>query len=112
MLRSFETPLFEGFIKATVRVIGLDPGSLVRVIGRVFNIMFRDSGEWRVLDRTGSSAVLRVDGLPDPCLSETWVDSARCSVSALFAFTDREGEVVVETLDRPTGTVVYRLTWR
>lgn len=111
MLDSLETPLFDGFIKATVRVLGLDPGALVRVVGRIFGVMFRASGDWRVVDRTANGAVLRVEGLATACRTQTWVRTVQWSLSALFPFTQREGRIEMRTEALESGTVDYVLSW-
>lgn len=111
VLGSFETPLFRGFINATVRLLGLDPGKLVGVIGRVFEIMFRDAGRWSVVDRTQGGAILRVDDLAPGMRTTWWCESLQLSLTALHAFTNTQGKVQILAERMSTGTVDFQLSW-
>lgn len=112
ILDSLETPLFATFVKSSVRLLGLDPASLVRVIGRVFNIMFRDAGTWRVHGRRSNEVILSVEGLPEACTQPFWLESVRCSLGALFDFVDRVGDVDLIELEPERGAASFWLTWR
>lgn len=66
----FGNPLFRSFVEGGVRVLGLEPGSLVRLLPRGLSIVFRDCGEWSAVRTSDTSSELRAAHLPKELAAE------------------------------------------
>jgi hypothetical protein len=112
MLASFQTPLLRGLVEAVLRLKGNDPTVMLQWVSKGFELMFKDAGTWRVVDRESRAAALEVLGLPaDAVRDRVWLDSVASSLGALFTFADARGVVVVRDVEPERGRVVFRMRW-
>jgi hypothetical protein len=112
LLGAAHTPLLRGLVQSVLRVAVRDPGLYLPWISKGFELMFRDSGRWTVLERDLGSASIEVKGLPAACFADRlWVESVASSLCALLDLAQLTGDVALSEVDERTGRVVFRGTW-
>jgi len=111
VLDNFETPLFAGLIRASIRLLGLEPKAMAKMIGRIVGIMFRDNGEWSTSGRRHDHAILSIRGLAPACRNQMWVDSVQHCLSAFHPFVKVSGDVMLSHLDLVAGDVDFEIRW-
>lgn len=109
----FESPLFRSFVQGGIRVLGLDPGALVRLIPRGLTLVFRDCGEWTAARTSASSSELRVKGLPAALAREgRWIESIGGSALAMLRLSRTPGRVWLAEHHAGRGEAVIAATWQ
>lgn len=113
MLSSFETPLLSSFINAVTRVAGPNPARYLEWVSKGFNILFKNCGTWRVVERDDAgTATIEVVGLPLAYATDrTWLMTVSSALHALFTVAKCEGAVTIRDSDEDTGRVAFRLRW-
>jgi len=109
----FGTPLWRSFVEGGVRLLGLDPGDMVRWLPSALGLIFRDCGGWSIERGDGSSAVLCAWGLP-PVLSAHphWLDSVAGGIHALFILCKTSGETELAQVDAGQGAARIVIRWK
>ena len=112
MLSSFDTALLRGLVTAVVRLAGRDFAQYLNWVSKGFGLMFRDCGDWKVIERGEGSASLEVRGLPlDFAKDRVWLESTASGLGALYDLVGIQGAVVIRETDPARGRAVYRLRW-
>jgi hypothetical protein len=108
----FGSPLFRVFVEGGVRMLGLDPGALVRLIPRGLTIAFRGHGEWTAVRTSETSIELRAVGLPkELAASARWIESIGAGALAMFALCGVSGRVSLAEHDAAQGRAVVEARW-
>lgn len=113
LLDTSNTPLLRGLVQSVLRVAVRDPGLYLPWISKGFELMFRDSGRWTVMERGPGTAVLEVRGLPAECFTDAvWPESVASALCALLDLTELEGNVSVRSVEPETGAMTFRFRWK
>jgi hypothetical protein len=109
----FGRPLFRGFVEGGVRLLGLEPGALVRLVPRGLAIVFRDCGVWTAVRTSETSVELRAAGLPKELASHArWIESVGGAALALFGLCGVTGSARL-TEHRPDAeSAVVEARWQ
>lgn len=111
ILDNFDTPLFATLVRASIRLLGLDPAAMAKMITRVVHIMFRENGTWNVKAVASEHAVVSIRGLALPCRTEHWITSAQYCLTSFHPFVQLPGEVTRDHVDISAGSVDFSLRW-
>jgi hypothetical protein len=112
LLATFKTPLLQKLVDAVVRMLGSDPSVSLAWVSKGFQIMYKDSGSWRVTEQEPGNALLAVEGLPHQAITDrVWHESVASALGALFVIARVTGVTTIWKVDAPSGTVVFRLRW-
>jgi hypothetical protein len=112
MLSTYRTPLLKSLVDAVLRLQGNDLGTMLQWVSKGFELMFKDVGHWRVVEREASTASLEVLGLPAIAFSDRiWLESVCSSVSSLFSLAEVTGLASLRDLDPERAGCVIRLRW-
>jgi hypothetical protein len=113
LVATTRTPVLRGLAEAVLRKLGPDPGASLFWVSRGFELLFKDCGSWRVLDRRRTSADLMVNGLPLSVVRDrVWIESAASSLSGLYPLARLRGTTTIREIDSGTGRVIFRLIWQ
>jgi hypothetical protein len=113
LVATARAPILRSLAESVLRKLGPDPGASLYWVARGFELLFKDCGSWRVLDRRPSTADLMVSGLPLSVVRDrVWIDSAASSLSGLFPLAGLSGTTAVQEVDSGAGRVVFRLSWQ
>jgi len=108
----FGSPLFRSLVDGGVRLFGLNPGALMRVIPRGLAIVFRDCGEWTVVRTSDSSLELRAGSLPEQVASHArWLESIGAGAIAMLALCRTSGSVRLAEHDARLGRALIEVRW-
>lgn len=108
----FGRPLFRVFVEGGVRLLGLEPGALVRLIPRGLSIAFRDHGEWSAVRTSETSVELRARALPkELAASARWIESVGAAALAMFALCEVSGRVQLAEHRAAEGQAVIEARW-
>ncbi len=110
ILASAETPLLSGFIRAGLRLLGGNPGSLIRLARRGYQQIFRDAGGLAVEPlREDAVRVVGID-LPPLLVDEpVYLEGIGESIAVLPHLVKHEGSSVLHVSG---GDVAWTITWR
>lgn len=112
VLAAIDTPLLRGFVQGVLRVAAPDAGQYLPWLARGFELMFRDAGSWKVLERAPGWALLQLRNLPRESVSDSmWIKSVASSLYGLMDLTGVVGTTVVHDVDVKAGTVTYASRW-
>jgi hypothetical protein len=112
MLSTYRTPLLKSLVDAVLRLRGNNLTTMLQWVSKGFELMFKDAGHWRVIEREETSACLEVNGLPAAVTADrVWLDSVCSSMSSLFSLAQVTGLAAIRDLDQPHGRAVIRLRW-
>lgn len=118
--------LVQNMVQTAVGLLGLNPGSLARLVAPAWALLYRNCGHWSVtrsLDpdrrraREWREVEMRLSRLPCACVDEEgWLAAVATVQHALLILCGRaDGEGEVELLERQLGEtaqVVFRLAWK
>jgi hypothetical protein len=108
----FGNPLFQAFVESGVRLLGFDPGVLVRLIPRGLGIAFRDHGVWSAVRTSKTSVELRATGLPKQVAEHArWVESVGAGALAMFRLCEVEGRARLAEHRPRDGSAVIEASW-
>jgi hypothetical protein len=108
----FGNPLFRAFVEGGVRLLGLEPGSLVRMVPRGLNIVFRDHGTWSAARTSADCIELRADELPkEVAANARWIESIGAGALAMFALCGLPGRARLTEHVAATGRAVIEAHW-
>ena len=111
--RQFDTPLWRTFVEGGVRLLGLDPGALVRWLPRALALMFRDCGIWTVERDDETSAAMIGRHLPEVLVAHPhWLDSVAGGIHALFVLCNTSGETRVRECEPALGQARITIGWK
>ena len=109
----FGSPLFRGFVEGGVRLLGLDPGALVRLVPRGLAIVFRDCGEWTAVRTSETSVELRAAGLPKELAGHArWIESVGGAALAMFGLCRVRGSARLTEHRAAAGRAVVEARWQ
>jgi len=109
----FGNPLFRSFVEGGIRLFGLNPGALLRLIPRGLAIVFRDCGEWTAVRTSETSMELRGAALPSELAAHPhWVESIGAGAIAMLALCRTSGDVRLAEHDARLGRAVIEVRWR
>ena len=112
MLTTYRTPLLQSLVDAVLRLRGNDVGMMLQWVAKGFDLMFKDVGRFRVVERTDATASLEVTGLPEAAATDRlWLETVCSSLSSLFTLAKVPGLAALREVDAATGRVVFRLRW-
>jgi hypothetical protein len=108
-----ENPLFRSFVQGGIRLFGLDPGALVRLIPRGLSIVFRDCGVWCAVRTSPTSIELRASELPKELAAHArWIESIGAGALAMFTLCGVSGRARLAEHRAATGEAVLEASWR
>ncbi|HEY8119981.1 MAG TPA: hypothetical protein VII78_01585 [Myxococcota bacterium] len=112
VLDQFANPLYRGLVHGGVRLLGLDPGLLVRIVPRGLSVTFRDCGAWTAVRTSRSSVELRASELPKEIASHArWLESIGAGALAMFAVCRVQGRVRLAEHRPEAGSAVVEARW-
>jgi hypothetical protein len=112
MLSTYRTPLLKSLVDAVLRLRGNDLGVMLQWVSKGFDLMFKNVGTWRVIEREPTSACLEVSGLPAVVVNDrVWLDTVCSSMSSLFSLARVTGLAAIRDVDPSRGKAVIRLRW-
>lgn len=111
-IESVDTPLFGPLFQSAIRLFGVNPGALVRLLGQTWGVSTRGVGEVRfVLE--GQGGQVRMDSLLPPCRERVVGLCMHGVIRAIYDLTDHRGEIVADDSSLETsGIFDLRLTWQ
>lgn len=111
MLLSMRGPLLEPMWRAALRVFGVSPGALFRVVPTGWAAVYRDVG--RVTHEPGTdTAYITVSELPDVLVhNEAYLHGICGTFQALLDASRVPGTVEMESFDKRRSTVKYKANW-
>ena len=108
----FEAPLLRSFVQGSVRLFGLDPGSLVPWLPRGMGLVFRDCGDWSSTRVAPGHVEIRAEDLPKELAGEArWIESIGAGAIATFALCRVAGETQLAAHDAAAGTASISVRW-
>lgn len=111
IISTSRTPILQSLVISVVSKFERDRTGALYWIAKGFELLFKDSGAWRVLHKTASGGELQVQGLPFLVANdEIWIQSVSSALSALFVIAGVKGKSEVIQIDPATGRVVFRLS--
>jgi hypothetical protein len=109
----FETPLWKGFLRSAVRLLGTEPSSLGRWIPQAFSLVFRDCGHWSVENVAEHELRVVVRELPEPLAAHPlWLRSLAIGMLPLFTLCGIDGRSELTEVDARVRRASYRLRWK
>jgi hypothetical protein len=115
-LRSFlgghmRTPLLRAILDGAIRMFGMSPGSIVRMLPRAWSLIFRDQCRVEIEARDAHSArVVLHDVAPEVIEWSAYPISFRAFMLGIIDLVDAEGEVTME-IDVARRRLVYSMRW-
>jgi hypothetical protein len=108
--RSFESSLFRPILDATVRMLGLTPAALLRLVPVFWGSSYREAGHVAVELSPPQAAAVRLIALPEPMRERAVLVSLAGGLEAFLETVGCTGEVrLVEPVE---GDVVITASWR
>jgi hypothetical protein len=108
---SLALPVFSWVVSVAALARG-NPVRVLRWVAKGYGLMFRDAGQWEVVDAQATSATLRLVGTPAEMLRDgTWLASVSSSLHAIFAVASVEGAVTPAGIDVAEGAASFRFRW-
>jgi hypothetical protein len=105
-------PTLRGLVEGGVRLLGLEPGALVRLVPRGLAITFRDCGAWSAVRTSECSIELRASGLPKELAAQArWIESVGAAPLAMFDVCEVEGSMHLAEHRPARGSVVIEARW-
>lgn len=105
-------PVFRSFVEGGVRLLGLDPGALVRLVPRGLAITFRDCGAWSSVRTSACSIELRARGLPRELAAHArWIESVGAAPLAMFSVCGVAGSMRLADHRAAQGSAVIEARW-
>lgn len=109
---SMETPLLRPVVDGVVRLFGLSPEHLFRVVPRGIGQVYRSVGEMRFISRGPGEVALVWERLAAPVVpSVPFFDGTAGAFEAVFDITKRSGSVTLEEHDVDARRVTFRCCW-
>jgi hypothetical protein len=105
--------LWRSFSEGAIRLLGLDPGALVRWMPHAMRLFFRDCGRWTADVEGAGQAVIRGEDLPQLLAAHPlWMESLVGGFDALFRVCRRDGATRIAEHDPGARRATYRLVWK
>jgi hypothetical protein len=112
LLGAADGPLLRGLVQSVIRVAVRDPGLYLPWVPKGWALMFRDTGQMSIVERSKGAAVVSIEGLVDECLREpVWIQSVASALGALADLVTLDGGATVSSVSPATQVVTYRLRW-
>lgn len=112
VLREYQTSLFKPMIDSARRLMGLTPGTFVKLAPKGWGLVFRNVGSPEPRDIAATEARLRISDLAPACVhDDVWIQAVRCSFTTAFDLTNTRGEVTIENADLERRSVEYVFRW-
>jgi hypothetical protein len=109
----YQTDTFRSFLASIARLLGLTPKNYVKMAPRGWELVFKNCGVFRALDREQQQAWLEYTDIPAACLqNDLWIESVRSSFYSAFDLTGVPGEVRWEELDFKRRRAVFQFVWQ
>lgn len=109
--KAWDTPLFRAAVRGSLRLVGSDPGGLLKMLPRGNAMVFRGFGDYDILRRDASSIDIRHRDIPARCFDRdgAWIHFEAASQLSVIALTGLRGEADVDLEpDRLRATLRYR----
>lgn len=107
-----EQPFVKGLFDTTVRLFGLGPGAVLRVMPKAWATISRDCGRMEVGDIDPAGTTIRMRDLP---VAEPHIDlfatGYRATFRGVIDIFRRPGDVELLSYDRSARESSYRLRW-
>lgn len=109
----YRTDTFRSFVASVARLLGLTPSTYVKMAPRGWELVFKNCGLLRPLDRQRQQAWLEYTNIPPVCLrNDLWIESVRSSFYSAFDLTRVEGQIRWEELDFSRRRAVLQFDWQ
>ena len=114
-VRSFEIPLIRPILQSSLRIFGATPASILKMVGRTWALVSRNSGSYDCVDESDqrrATSVVRDFPARLYRRREAWLETAMGGYEAFFApFKLGKGTVRVIERDFTTGSASFVLEW-
>lgn len=111
VLQHTEAPILKTMISGAIRLFGLNPASLVKVLPRAWSLVYRDFFTLEVVDREDTSASLKlIDIHPEVFRYPNYFVTWDGIFDGIFALTKADGMHRL-ALDEETRSGTWRLEW-
>lgn len=111
MLDASSTMLL-GLVQSVLRVAVRDPSLYLPWVSKGFELLFRDTGSWKVVERRPGASLMELRGVPRECIDDPlWIQSAASALSALFDIARLNGMVAIERVDPAERRILFRSRW-
>jgi hypothetical protein len=113
VLAATDSPLLRGFVQAVLRVAVPDAGLYLPWVARGFELVFRDAGRWKVLEREIGWALLQLEELPRQSVTDLlWLKSVASSLCGLLDLANSVGTVAVHEVDIKLRRATFATKWK
>ncbi len=106
---SFDTPILRGIMDTTIRLLGIGPKGLFKVMRRSWSAVYRNCGEVDVVAATGNEVRLLLRDPPPLMRAASYLESIGGGLEATFDFCAVEGAVKAEAR---TEGIAFIVTWK
>ncbi|HEY6556176.1 MAG TPA: hypothetical protein VI072_02845 [Polyangiaceae bacterium] len=108
----YETDTFRAFLASVARLLGLTPSTYVKMAPRGWELVFKNCGALRPLERERHRAWLEYTDIPSVCLqNDLWMESVRSSFYSAFDLTHVRGEIRWQELDFDKRRAIFLFVW-
>jgi hypothetical protein len=109
----FDTPLWSGFIRPAVKLLGTDPAALGRWIPRAMQIVFRDCGQWSAeLSGTAELTVSVRELPPELANHRLWLRSLGIGMRPVFQVSQTQGTADLAEASPAQRSATFQLCWK
>lgn len=109
---ALSAPLLRPLVSAAGAVLGSGPAQMLKWAPRIWNLVYRDAGDFRVTDVQARTAVVELRELPDViCESRVYLDGTAASLLGYFDTVDHECAVRLSGPDPVRRTASFELRW-
>ena len=109
----FRGPVFRSFTQATRAVFGLDPAGWLRWLPEMWNVVFRNCGQWTVTPAGPGLATLILSDLPHASVvDDVWPTAVAAALSATLDIAGMQGGIDVVRVDAEQRQASFEMRWR
>jgi hypothetical protein len=106
---SFETPILRSMMEAAIRLFGVGPAGLYKLMRRSWSGVYRNCGEVEVEARPGNGVHIVLHDAPELMRAPPYLESISGGLEAIFDFCSVAGEVRPEPR---RGGIEWTVTWK
>lgn len=109
---TLSSPLLHSFMQMALRVRGNDPARLFEWSSKVWNQIYRDSGDMEYVRLGEGEGRIEVHGLPDSITSHPrYIDGTAATLAAVFEIAKAHGHAELRAVDPGTGRAIISVAW-
>ncbi|HMJ13994.1 MAG TPA: hypothetical protein VK524_21400 [Polyangiaceae bacterium] len=109
----YRTDTFRSFLASIGRLLGLTPSTYVKMTPKGWELVFKNCGSFRPMERERERARLEYKDIPQMCVqNQLWMESVRSSFYSAFELTGVSGDIRWEELDLNRRRAIFLFTWQ